>query len=73
MCFMIFESERKSFYDIKTGRLKSRKIEIFPKGLVHGFGPKLTIFPCFFLDNVGHENVLMIFQSERTSFYDIKT
>ena len=48
MCFMIFESERTSFYDIKTGRLKSRKIEIFPKGIVHGFGPKLTIFPCFF-------------------------
>ena len=48
MCFMIFESDKTSFYDIKTGRLKSRKIEIFPKGLVHGFGPKLTIFPCFF-------------------------
>ena len=48
MGFMIFESERTSFYDIKAGRLKSRKIEIFPKGLVHGFGPKLTNFPCFF-------------------------
>ena len=61
MCFMIFESDKTSFYDIKTGRLKSRKTEIFPKGLVHGFGPKLTIFPCFFLGNLGHENV----------FYDI--
>ena len=48
MCFMIFESERTSFYDIKTGRVKSRKIEIFPKGLVHGFGPKLTICPRVF-------------------------
>ena len=48
MSFMIFESERTSFYDIKAGRLKSKKIKIFPKGLVHGFGPKLTIFPCFF-------------------------
>ena len=47
MCFMIFESDKTSFYDIETRRLKSRKIEIFPKGLVHGFGPKLTIFPCF--------------------------
>ena len=58
---MIFESDKTSFYDIKTGRLKSRKIEIFPKGIVHGFGPKLTIFPYFFLGNLGHENV----------FYDI--
>ena len=47
MSFMIFESERTSFYDIKAGRLKSKKIKIFPKGLVHGFGPKLTIFPSF--------------------------
>ena len=45
------------FYDIlerkiaylgnKTRSLKSRKIDIFPKGLTHGFGPKMTIFPPF--------------------------
>ena len=28
---------------------KSRKIEIFPKGLAHGFGQKMTIFLSFFL------------------------
>ena len=38
------------------------KIAIFPKGLTHGFGPKLAIFPCFFfLGKIGQENV----------FYDI--
>ena len=47
MCFMISESERTSFYDIKTRRWKSRKIKIFPKGLVHDFGPKLAILPSF--------------------------
>ena len=45
------------FYDIlkgnkrlstKTKRSNSRKIEIFLKGLVHGFGQKLAIFPTFF-------------------------
>ena len=30
---------------------------IFAKGLTHGFGPKLAIFPCFFLGNIGQENV----------------
>ena len=40
---------------------KSRKIDIFQKGLTHGFGPKLAIFPTFFLGNIGQENV----------FYDI--
>ena len=47
--------------NIKTRSLKSRKIDIFPKGLTHGFGPKIAIFPTFFLGNIGQENV----------FYDI--
>ena len=46
---------------MKTRSLKSRKIEIFPKGLVHGFGQKGAIFRPFFLGNIGQENV----------FYDI--
>ena len=32
----------------KTTSLKRRKIEIFGKGLAHGFGPKLAIFSSFF-------------------------
>ena len=51
--------ERNFFYDIlerkyafvcyiKTKSSISRKIDIFPKGLTHGFGPKMAIFPTFF-------------------------
>ena len=47
------------FYDIlerkkRLSRLqkqevqKVKKIDIFPKGLTHGFGPKMAIFPTFF-------------------------
>ena len=46
------------FYDIlerknaipgyKKKSSKSRKTDIFPKGLTHGFGPKMAIFPTFF-------------------------
>ena len=37
--------ERKNaFLGYKKKNLKSRKTDIFPKGLVHGFGPKLAIF-----------------------------
>ena len=54
--------ERKPpFYAIKTTSLKIRKIDIFPKGLTHSFGPKMAISPIFFLGNIGNENV----------FYDI--
>ena len=59
------------FYDILKGKnaflgYKNKKflnflLSIFPNGLVHGFGPKLVIFPPFFLGNIGQENV----------FYDI--
>ena len=54
-------TKKKTFYVIKTRSSKSRQIEIFPKGLTHGFGPKMTIFPTFFLGNIDQENV----------FYDI--
>ena len=33
------------------------KINIFPKGLTHGFSQKMAIFPTFFLGNTGQENV----------------
>ena len=47
MCFKIFYNEKTTFHAIKTTNSKSRKFGIFPKGLVHGFGPKLAIFPTF--------------------------
>ena len=46
---------------MKTRSSKSQKIDLFPKGLTHGFGLKMAIFPIFFLGNKAHENV----------FYDI--
>ena len=54
--------ERKSaFLGYKNKKFKSRKIEIFQKGLSHGFGQKMAIFPSFFFGNIGQDNV----------FYDI--
>ena len=41
--------ERKNaFLNYKNSILKSGKIAISAKGLTHGFGPKLAIFPSFF-------------------------
>ena len=37
-----------AFRGYKNKKLKKSKIAIFPKGLTHGFGPKMTIFPTFF-------------------------
>ena len=39
---------KNSFLGYKTRSSKSRIIDIFPKELTHGFGPKITTFPTFF-------------------------
>ena len=36
----------------KTRRSKSRKIDIFPKGLTHAFIPKMAIFPTFIFQEI---------------------
>ena len=53
MSFMIFLNGKTFFQNTKTRSSKRRKIDIFPKGLAHGFGPKMAIFPPFFLGNMG--------------------
>ena len=41
--------ERKNaFLGYKNKKYKSRKIDIFPKGLTHGFHQKMAIFSNFF-------------------------
>ena len=43
--------------------MKSRQLDIniFPKGLTHGFGPKMAIFATFFLGNIGRKLDINIF------------
>ena len=40
--------QKNAFLGYKKRSSKSRKIEIYPKGLTHGFSEKLAIFPSFF-------------------------
>ena len=41
--------DKKGLSRLKKARSsKSRKIDIFPKGLTHAFVPKMAIFPNFF-------------------------
>ena len=47
MSYDILE-RKKAFKAIKTRSWKSRKIDIFPNGLTHGFCPKMAFFPISF-------------------------
>ena len=74
MSFTIFQSEKTPFQAIKRRSSKSLKIDIFPKGLTHGFGPKMPIFPTFFFQAIQARKMsFMIFQNEKTPFQAIKT
>ena len=39
---------KNAFLAYETKSSKSRKTDIFPKGLTHSFGPKMALFPTFF-------------------------
>ena len=47
MSITIFKNEKTPFQAIRTRSSKSPKIDIFPKGLPPGFGPKMAIFSTF--------------------------
>ena len=59
MSFTIFKNEKTPFWAIKTRSWKCRKIDIFPKGLTNGFGPKLGMFPTFFFRQYRPEKCLL--------------
>ena len=73
MSFRIFQNEKTPFQAKKTGSSKSLKIDIFPKGLTHAFGPKMAIFPTsFFLGNIDQENAFYDIQQRKNAFLDYK-
>ena len=46
-----------AFLGYKNKKFKNPKIDIFRKGVTHGFGPKMAIFPTFFFGNRGQIKV----------------
>ena len=72
MSFTISQNELTPFQAIKI-RTKSQKIDVFPKGLTHGFGAKMAIFPTFVLGNIGQENVFYDILERKMPFQAFKT
>ena len=57
---------------MKTTSSKSRKIEIFTKGLTHGFSAKMATFPTFVFGNIGQETVFGDILERKTVFLGYK-
>ena len=43
-------------------------MDIFPKGLTHGFRQKMGIFPSFFLGNIVQKNVFYDIRERKNAF-----
>ena len=61
-----------SLFYIKKKSLKIQKIKIFSKGLTYAFRLKMTIFPSFFLGNIGQENVFYDILERKNAFLGYK-
>ena len=71
-------SQENVFYDIperknaflgqKNKKFKKWKIDIFLKGLTHGFGPRMAICPTIFLGKIGQENVFYEIVERKNAF-----
>ena len=74
MSFTLFQNGKWPFQTIKTRSSKSQKLEIFPKGLTQGFGPKMAIFPNFFFFQAKKDRKMSftIFQKGKSPFQAIK-
>ena len=73
MSFTIFQ-KKKAFLGYKKKKLKFQKIDVFQKGLTHGFGPKMAIFPNFFCQAIQARKMsFTIFQNEKTLLQAMKT
>ena len=69
--FDILEREN-DFLPIKRSSSNSRKIDILAKGLTHGFGRKMTIFPTFFWFNIHEENIFYDILERKSAFLGYK-
>ena len=72
MSFTIFQNEKTPFQAIKKTGSKGLKVDIFPNGLSHGFGPTMGLFPTCFSAVQHRKMSLTIFQNNKTPFQAVK-
>ena len=65
--FSQYRTKKTPFKTIKKEGSKSLKIDIFPKGLIHGFGPKMANFPTFFFRQYKPKKCLLRYSRTKKS------
>ena len=64
--------QKKAVLGYKNKKFKKRKMDFFPKGLTHGFSPKMAIFPTFFFRQFSPGNCLLWYSRAKNAFLGIK-
>ena len=72
MSFTIFYNGKAPFWAIKTRSSKRGKIDIFQKGLTHGFGSKMAIFQKGFFRHYRPGKCLLRYSKKKNIFLDYK-
>ena len=67
--FYDIPKQKSSFLGYKKRRSNSRKIDIFPKGLTHGFSRKIAIFPNFFFRQYGPAKCILRYSKTKKLFF----
>ena len=70
-CVLRYSTTKKPFSRQYKKSSTSRKTKIFPKQLTNGFGPKMVIFPWFFL-NICQGNVFYDILKRKNAFLGYK-
>ena len=70
--FYVILERQNAFLGYKNKKFRSRKIDFFPKGLTHGFGPRMAIFPTFFFREYRPENVFCVILERKNVFLAYK-
>ena len=63
---------KNAFLSYKNKKFKQSKIDIFPKGLTHGFGPKMAVFQIFFFGQYRPGKCLLWYSRRKNAFLSYK-
>ena len=68
----ILERKKNAFLGFKNKKVQKVEKLTFLKGLTDDFGPKIAIFPIFFLGNIGQEDVFYDILERKNAFLGYK-
>ena len=72
-CLLRYNTTKKPVSRLQKPKLqKDPKIDIFPKGLTHGFNKKILFFNLFFFRNIVQENVFYDILERKNDFLHYK-